>query len=90
MPVDFAIVGQLAQTLSPGSAITVPLKTQAFQCPDTGKSHLRFLAFYVQPVIGPLVCDPHTQLGVFAVVSRNIAVPVDFAILGKLAPPFET
>jgi hypothetical protein len=39
----------------------------------------------LQPVISPLVCDPITQLGIFAVLFRNIAVPVDFAVGGKLA-----
>ena len=36
----------------------------------------------------PLVRDPRSQLGVFAVVARNIAVHVDFAIVGKLAQKF--
>jgi hypothetical protein len=37
----------------------------------------------VQPVIAPLGLDPRSQLGVFAVAFRNIAVPVEFAIVGK-------
>jgi hypothetical protein len=41
--------------------------------------------FYVQLVIDLLGCDPLTQFGVFAVALRNIAVPMDFAIVGKLA-----
>jgi hypothetical protein len=35
--------------------------------------------------MAPLGRDPHTQLGAFAVSQRNIAVPADFAIVGKLA-----
>jgi hypothetical protein len=51
--------------------------------------------------MGPLVSDSTTQLDVFAVAVRNIAVPVNFEIVGKLAqtvflggavadPPYET
>jgi hypothetical protein len=90
-----------SKALSSGYRAAVPLETQVFQCLDTGRSHRRYLSFCVQPVIAPLVTDPPTQLGVFAVVCRNIAVPVLFAIVGKLAqttfpyaaevvPPFET
>jgi hypothetical protein len=38
-------------------------------------------------MVSPLGSDPRTQLDVFAVVVRNIAVPVDFEIVGKLAQP---
>jgi hypothetical protein len=36
----------------------------------------------------PLGFDPQSQLGVFAASLRNIAVPVDFAIVGKLTETF--
>jgi hypothetical protein len=54
----------------------------------------------MQRVMAPLVTDPRTQLCLFAVLCWDIAVPVDFAIIGKLAQnifligavaiPFET
>jgi hypothetical protein len=37
----------------------------------------------MQAVLTPLGCDPPYQLGVSAVYLRNIAVPVDFSIVGK-------
>jgi hypothetical protein len=101
VPVDFIIVGKLAQTFFPGWAAAVPFETQAFQCLNPqGGHHSRFLSFKVQPVLIPLVIDPRNQLGVYAVFLSNIAVPVDFVIVGKLAQtgfpgwaaavPFET
>jgi hypothetical protein len=85
VPVDFAIVGKLAQTLSSGGAITVPFETQAFQCLDSQGGHGPFLSFSGHLVMPPLVSDPNTQLDVFVVAFRNITVPVNFAIVGKLA-----
>jgi hypothetical protein len=38
----------------------------------------------VQPVLIPLGSDPPSQFEVFAVVARDIAMLVDFAIVGKL------
>jgi hypothetical protein len=35
-----------------------------------------------------LVLDPRSQLGALAVVVRNITVPVDFVVFGKLAQTF--
>ncbi len=32
----------------------------------------------------PLVSDPFTQLGTFAVSARNVAVPLDLAMVDKL------
>jgi hypothetical protein len=100
VPVDLAIVGKLAQMVFPGHEGSPPFETQAFQCVDPGKSNWRYLSFKLQTVYIPLIFDPSSQLGVFAVVVRNIAVPVDLAIVGKLAqmvfpgheggPPFET
>jgi hypothetical protein len=46
------------------------LKPQAFPCLDTGERHIRSLSFLVQSV---LKCDP------------RIAVPMYFAVVGKLA-----
>jgi hypothetical protein len=77
------VLGRIAGTWA------VPLKSsltpQAFQCLDSVGGHRRFLSFYVQPVIAPLDFGPQTQLGVLAVAVRNIAVSVDFAIVGELA-----
>jgi hypothetical protein len=68
--------------------------------PGCGEDQRRFIFSSVQPVSHPLGYDPLTQLWVFAVALRNIAVLVGFAILGKLAQtllpgvalavPFET
>ena len=81
---DFAIVGKLAQTLFPCGAEAIPFEIQEFQFLNSEGGHRRWLSFLVQLVIGPLVCDPIIQLGVFAVAVRDIAMPVDFAIVGKL------
>jgi hypothetical protein len=85
VPVDFAIFGKFVQTLVPGTggAAAAPLKTEVLQCLDTWKSYLRCFRFSVQAVLTPLGCAPRTQLGVIAVVFRNVSVPVDFAIVGK-------
>jgi hypothetical protein len=61
------------------------LKTKAFQCLDSEGGHPRCLSFSVQLVLCPLLHDPNTQLGIFAVLLRYIAVPVNFAKVGKLA-----
>jgi hypothetical protein len=66
--------------LDDNRASNTPLDTQAFQFPNTGKRHLRFLSV----VLIPLFSDPPSQLSVFAAVPRNIAVPVCFAVVGKL------
>jgi hypothetical protein len=92
-PVNFVVVGKLAQTIFPDGAVAVlirslPFETQAFQFLDTVECPRRFIYLSVQPVLIPLGSDPRTQLGVFAVAVRNIAVPVDFAIVGKLAQTF--
>jgi hypothetical protein len=68
--------------------------------PGYGEGHRRSISFSVQPASLPLGYDPLTQLWVFAVALRNIAVPMDFVIVGKLAQttfpgdavaiPFET
>jgi hypothetical protein len=78
------------------------LKTQSFKRLDSVGGHSRrCLSLSVLIVMGPLVSDSTTQLDVFAVAVRNIAVPVNFEIVGKLAqtvflggavadPPYET
>jgi hypothetical protein len=60
------------------------LETQVFQFLDTQGGHGRTLSFLLQPVLLPLECDPRTQLGVFAVDARDIAVPVDFQTLHEV------
>jgi hypothetical protein len=54
-----------------------PFKTQAVQFLGTGESHMQFLSFYLNCSFGfrPL---------------RNITVPVDFAVVGKLAQTFSS
>jgi hypothetical protein len=44
---------------------------------------VRFLSFLLQLVLHPLSSNPRSQL--CPVCPRNIAVPIDFAIVGKLA-----
>jgi hypothetical protein len=44
---------------------------------------LSVMSFLLRASCTPLGCHPRTQLGVFAVSLRNIAVPVDLAIVGK-------
>jgi hypothetical protein len=52
---------------------------------DTRECDVRWhLSSSVQFVIILLAFDPTSQLGVFATAPRNIAMPVDFAIVGKL------
>jgi hypothetical protein len=60
VPVDFAIVGKLAQTVFPGGAMADPIETYAFQFPDTGERQMRCLSLPVLPVLSPLGCDPLT------------------------------
>jgi hypothetical protein len=82
VPVDSAKVGKFAQTVFPGDATIVLFETQAFQCLNPQGGLRRFIFFQVQPVITPLFFDPITQLGVFAVVSWNSAVPHSFRLVG--------
>jgi hypothetical protein len=83
---DFAIDSKLAQTVFPGGDADLgsfPFETQTFQCLNTGNSNLRLLSFYVQPVLTPLALNPISQLGAFAEAFRNVAVSMDFTIVGK-------
>jgi hypothetical protein len=58
-----------------------PFETQACQLLDTEGGHRRRFSFHVQPV-----CRVMTQYSrSFLCRCGNIAVPVDFAIVGKLA-----
>jgi hypothetical protein len=62
--------------------VTVPFKSKLS---NSWIREASYTIFFLLGAVAPLVCDPISQLGFFAVVSRNIAVPVDFAIVGKLA-----
>jgi hypothetical protein len=82
--VDFAIVGKLAQTVFPDGVLAVHSKPKLSILLGYGESWaISFL--FLDACMKPLVCTPRTKLGVFAVLCGNIAVPVDFAIVGKLA-----
>jgi hypothetical protein len=54
--------------------------------PGSG-GHTWFIIPFMQACIEPLSRDPLSQLD-GAVVVRNIAVPVDSAVIGKLAQTF--
>jgi hypothetical protein len=60
-----------------------PLKTSAFQLLDTEGSHRRRLSLLEQPVIGPLLFHPISQLDVSAISLRNTAVPMDCVMVCK-------
>jgi hypothetical protein len=80
VPVDVAIVGKLTQTVFQAVVATRSIMTHAFNA--WIRRRYTVLSFRVQPVM--LLWVP-TQLAscVFFVARRNIAVPVDFAIVGK-------
>jgi hypothetical protein len=84
VPVEFVVFGKFAQTDFPEVAAAVPFETPTFQFVDTRHSHMRFLSLHVQLVVLPLVCDPCSQLGVFALHPRNIAVSLESAVDSKL------
>jgi hypothetical protein len=70
--------------LFPGDAVAAPFETQVFQFLNTRGRDTRCLSFDVKLVLLPLGSDPTSQLGIFAATPRNIAMPVDFAIVRKL------
>jgi hypothetical protein len=51
--------------------------------PGYGQESCAISYLLAKPVIAPLVCDSISQLSFFAIVCRNIAVHVDFAIVGR-------
>jgi hypothetical protein len=61
------------------------LQTESFQRLDSVGGHRRRCLSLSVLIVMPLFFDTHTQLGIFAVALRNVAVPVSFAIDGKLA-----
>jgi hypothetical protein len=81
------VVGKLAEAVISGGAeeAFIPDETQAFQFLDSECGHTRCLSLLLQPILPSLISHPISQFGIFAVFPRNSAVPVDSAIVGKLA-----